>query len=949
MMEVLVTAAIGMVLLTAVAVMLLLRKKASSKNLERLRLAVAEGQLVPLSLHPVIDPTMCVGSFSCIKACPEGEIIGIVDGVATLVEAAHCIGHGTCAVECPVGAIKLVFGTAERGIDLPQLAPSFESSRAGVFIIGELGGMGLIKNAFRQGLVLGKTLGSKLKHSQASDDFTDVVVIGGGPAGIACAIACKQEGLDVRLLEQDTLGGTVAHYPRGKVVMSEQIVMPGYGPFGRSLISKEELVEDMRALLAKNQVVIEEGQRVVAVTGQEPLLSVTTSTEQTVRCRAVVLAIGLRGTPQTLGVPGEDLPKVMYRLVDPEQYHGQRVLVVGGGDSAVEAAIQLAEESTATVTISYRQVSFTRCKQRNREKIARLIEEGRVKALFQTKVSSITAGIVRLASALEVAADKAGTAAPASERAKPLVERLPPAIQVSGAPPVAPEDIDTGGVTEFRPEFHSIQEAVSVAEPFGPVSDGSPAQVVWTVGDTRAKPPPAADNVTGRFRAVPLPTTGVRPSSAAPVGRVEELADALSDKTVASDRASLFAQLTPQRPLTVLGSVGAVALDSAGAPAPAKRSTASGSQTADATVFDVSLVAEMLLADLNKKSADTTALKNDSVIISIGGQLPTQFLSSIGVRTRVYRGEEKTGMGALPGTGGKTKAQVEGRARRRLALTLWCLGAGIIACLMLVGKEYYWLSLEERASSPLHAMLKPSGVWGHGVGVVASLFMVGNFLYALRKRWRRLKGGASIRTWLTLHMFIGIMGPLVIAFHAAFLVNNLLAVYTWGALSVVVATGIFGRFLFGFVPAQAGKMLGVSELREQVSDMTRTLQPHMAASSDLGSVTRIFAMATEAPVERTMIGAVVRDVKARKSIDRQLDEARVLFKEQAKFEIYKESVHKISRMKMQISFHAALKRLFRAWLVVHVVVAVFMVALISAHVAVTTYLGFHWIFTAGGT
>jgi Pyruvate/2-oxoacid:ferredoxin oxidoreductase delta subunit len=172
MIELVISVVVGTVLLTVMLIQVRRNKKASDRGKEQLRLAQAEGQTVPLSLHPVIDPTLCVGSFSCIKACPEGEIIGVVDGVATLVEAAHCIGHGTCATECPVGAIKLVFGTAEMGIDLPKADESFESSRAGVYIIGELGGMGLIKNALRQGLVLGGVLKDRLKKSQATQTMT---------------------------------------------------------------------------------------------------------------------------------------------------------------------------------------------------------------------------------------------------------------------------------------------------------------------------------------------------------------------------------------------------------------------------------------------------------------------------------------------------------------------------------------------------------------------------------------------------------------------------------------------------------------------------------------------------------------------------------------------------------------------------------------------------------
>jgi dihydropyrimidine dehydrogenase (NAD+) subunit PreT len=738
--------AVAAVLLTIVAVLWTRRRRASIAGGEAMRLAIAEGQHIPPSLHPVIDPTICIGSFSCIKACPEGDIIGVVDGVATLVEAAHCIGHSRCALDCPVGAIKLVFGTAERGVDLPETDERFESSRPGVYVIGELGGMGLIKNALRQGLDVGRALKERLKKTEAQGTLVDVVIVGGGPAGIACAVGVKQQGLVARVFEQETLGGCVAHYPRGKVVMTEQVHVPSYGKFGQPLISKEVLLSELQKMIAANQLKIEEGHKVVKVEGDAPMFAVTTSRGTTVHARAVVLATGLRGSPRKLGCQGEELPKVTYRLIDPEQYHGQRVLVVGGGDSAVEAAIQLAEESTAKVSISYRQDSFSRCKQRNREKIARLIEEGRVRPLLSTEVIAIEEGLVRL-----------------------------------------------------------------------------------------------------------------------------------------------------------------------------------------------------------KTKEGEGRLKNDKVIVSVGGEVPTEFLKSIGVSIKKYKGEEK---GAEKGAAQKpgappTKAQIEARTRRRFAITLFALGAAIIAGLLLVGNEYYWLPVEERAESPLHPLLKPSGLWGHGVGVAATTFMMANFLYAVRKRWKRLKGKTSIRTWLTFHMFVGIMSPLVIAFHAAFLMNNLLAVWTWVALAVVVGTGVFGRFLFGLVPAQAGKVLALSEVREQLNDIASQVEPRLEEATNAELVRSLFAQANEPPRQRSFLRALLEEPAARGRLARQLTSARPYFLDERTYSIFRRSLLQISRSRLQIAFYGALKRLFRGWLVIHVVLAVFMVVLIAAHVSVTLYLGYGWIFTEG--
>ena len=206
---------------------------------KKLAEAVKQELNVPQSLHPVIDPDICIGSGSCINACPEGKILGLVDGVATLVNASKCIGHGKCAAECPVSAIKLVFGSAERGVELPEVDEHFETSRPGVHIVGELAGMGLIKNALTQGLQVAARLKETI-GGRAPTDGVDVVIVGAGPAGIATAVGCRAAGLTYALVEQDTVGGTVAHYPRQKLVMTETVDLPFYGKFGRKLIRKEE-------------------------------------------------------------------------------------------------------------------------------------------------------------------------------------------------------------------------------------------------------------------------------------------------------------------------------------------------------------------------------------------------------------------------------------------------------------------------------------------------------------------------------------------------------------------------------------------------------------------------------------------------------------------------------------------------------------------------------------
>jgi thioredoxin reductase/ferredoxin len=352
---------------------------------------------VPQSLHPVIDPDVCIGSGSCIQACPEGQILGLINGVATLVNASSCIGHGRCAAECPVSAIKLVFGSAERGVDLPEIDGSFETSRRGVYIVGELGGMGLIKNALTQGLQVAARVRAALGPSgrRGNPEIVDVAIVGAGPAGIAAAVGARAAGLSYALVEQDTVGGAIAHYPRQKVVMTEAVNLPFHGRFGRPFMAKEDLLAALEQVVADAGLEIHEGAKVLSIDGQADDFLVTSS-RGVLRARRVVLAIGRRGAPRALGVPGEELPKVTYRLIDPTQYQGKRVLVVGGGDSALEAAAMLAEQTSAEIGIVHRSPQFARGRALNRQKMEALRASGRVRAFMSCQVTAVEPAAVHL-------------------------------------------------------------------------------------------------------------------------------------------------------------------------------------------------------------------------------------------------------------------------------------------------------------------------------------------------------------------------------------------------------------------------------------------------------------------------------------------------------------------------------------------------------------------------
>ena len=348
--------------------------------------AVEAGLTEPTSLHPKIDPVKCLGCGACTRACPEGDVLGLIKGKAVLVEPTSCIGHGACKTACPTGAITLVFGTETRGVELPRLGADFQTNIPGLFIAGELGGMGLIRNAIEQGRQAMESVASLDGIGRAG--ALDVIIVGCGPAGLSASLAALARKIRFLTLEQDSFGGTVAHYPRGKVVMTAPAVLPLIGRMRFREVSKEKLLAFWQRAIDKTGLKVRFGERVEAIDRVSSGFVVRT-TRGSYRSRAVLLTIGRRGTPRKLDVPGEDLPKVVYRLVDPEQYRGKHVLVVGGGDSALEAAASIAEEPNTTVCLSYRGEAFGRAKPKNRARADAAVRRGALTVMLSSTVKAI--------------------------------------------------------------------------------------------------------------------------------------------------------------------------------------------------------------------------------------------------------------------------------------------------------------------------------------------------------------------------------------------------------------------------------------------------------------------------------------------------------------------------------------------------------------------------------
>ena len=368
------------------ALYVVLRRRAEARSRATKEAATEAGLLEPASLHPKIDPVKCLGCGACVRACPEGDILGMINGKAELIEPTHCIGHGACREACPYGAITLVFGTEQRGVDIPHVRPDFQTNVPGIFIAGELGGMGLIRNAIEQGSQAIDSV-RKLAGRRPSNAY-DVIIVGAGPAGFSASLAATQHKLRFLTIEQDTFGGTVAHFPRGKLVMTSPATLPLVGQLKFKKVSKEKLLKVWKEVAHKTGLKINYGEQVKKIIQRGSAFEIRT-TRSSYLTSSVLLAIGRRGTPRKLHVEGEDQTKVVYRLVDPQQYRQQHVLVVGGGDSALEAAASIAKQPGTNVTLSHRRNAFSRAKVKNRERVETAAESGHLNILFQSSITRI--------------------------------------------------------------------------------------------------------------------------------------------------------------------------------------------------------------------------------------------------------------------------------------------------------------------------------------------------------------------------------------------------------------------------------------------------------------------------------------------------------------------------------------------------------------------------------
>ncbi|QDV05258.1 Ferredoxin--NADP reductase [Planctomycetes bacterium Poly30] len=347
--------------------------------------------------HPHIDLTRCMGCGLCVAACPEQGVLDVLHGQARVVHGSRCVGHSRCADECPVDAIAVTLSGVEERTDLPAIEVDFEAiGSPGLFLAGEVTGFALVRTAIAQGMAVAREVARRREETgraaearPAAEDMLDLLIVGAGPAGIACSLAALESGLRHVVIEQDQFGGTVAHYPRQKLVMTQPVELPLHGKLTQTTYTKEELIDLWHEIATQHALPVVTGERLDGIERREDGAFLVRTSEGFRVTRHVCLALGRRGSPRKLDVPGEDLTKVTYSLLDARAFEGRHVLVVGGGDSAIEAALGLGAQKDTTVTLSYRRTSFFRIKAKNEARILEAFHNGSVRAELGSNVRRI--------------------------------------------------------------------------------------------------------------------------------------------------------------------------------------------------------------------------------------------------------------------------------------------------------------------------------------------------------------------------------------------------------------------------------------------------------------------------------------------------------------------------------------------------------------------------------
>ena len=353
----------------------------TEKDLEKIETLHPEGK----KMHPVINTAVCVGCGACVMSCQEKDALYLINGKSTLVNPFACKCRGDCERQCSTGALQLVEYGKRMKIKVPEIHDHFESNIPGIYIVGALTGAGLIKEAINQG----RAAVNHIMRDVFPPDLPKVVVVGAGPAGLSALLSCRKFGLPVTCLEKEYTANTIRNFPKKKILMAEPVEMPIYGPLWVGDTTREVLLATWDRILVKTGVQITTGARVESIESKDGRFIVTAA-GRNYPCDKVILALGSRGVPRKLDVPGEDLPHVFYSLLDAEEFAGSNVVIVGAGDSAVEAAISLQQQG-CRVTVVVRGDGFPRVKSKNRERIELAVKERKVAVIYNCRVDKIGA------------------------------------------------------------------------------------------------------------------------------------------------------------------------------------------------------------------------------------------------------------------------------------------------------------------------------------------------------------------------------------------------------------------------------------------------------------------------------------------------------------------------------------------------------------------------------
>jgi thioredoxin reductase/ferredoxin len=347
-----------------------------------------------------INDDRCTGCDACVAVCPT-NVLDLVANKSRVLRFQDCIQCEACMIACPTEALVMFpQGTMPPPLKIPEVDEFFQTVVPGQYLIGEVAGKPLVKNAANLGrAVIEHMLQSGLRSGAIgrSETIVDVVIVGSGPGGLSAALSCLQRGLSYIVLEKEQiLASTIARYPKGKLVMAEPYDTVNYSLLPVFDSAKEQLIPIWQELLDRVGVQVRRGESVETIARASDGAFEIRSTVGTYRAQRVVLSIGTRGKPRTLQVPGENLPKVNSLLEDPDEWRGRSVLVVGGGDSACEAALALSDAG-AKVMISYRGKGFNRAAPRNKQAMEQYAAEGRLKVKLGSQVLAFDPESVTLA------------------------------------------------------------------------------------------------------------------------------------------------------------------------------------------------------------------------------------------------------------------------------------------------------------------------------------------------------------------------------------------------------------------------------------------------------------------------------------------------------------------------------------------------------------------------